>query len=155
MKAFAPIAFTAALAAPVIPTTAQAWVLDNVVSIENTGGVEVILQDSAVGGCWTNLGEVKTYAEDKLKERGYSVDQKSPKQMNLLIAVNSERVSDGTCYGAVFAKLIAPAELKHSEGTAYAILGEVSTTYTGHKNANIVVLDLVKTLIDDMPGPAS
>lgn len=35
--------------------------------------VSVRLADDARNGCWTNLGEVKTYAEDKLTLKGFTV----------------------------------------------------------------------------------
>jgi hypothetical protein len=159
MKRFAPIAFVAAVAAPVLATTARAWVLEDVVAPENMRGVEVVVQDEAVGGCWTNIGEAKTYAQDKLRELGYSIyveDDRSEvgKQMDFDILVHSGRGSDGTCYGGIWIRLLAPAELTYSEGSAFAILGEVGYTFVKRENANVLVLELIKVMIDEMTPEA-
>ena len=43
------------------------------VSPTKLGNFEVFLIDNADDGCWTNLGEDKTYAADKLGILGYKV----------------------------------------------------------------------------------
>ncbi|WP_170482589.1 hypothetical protein [Ruegeria arenilitoris] len=64
-----PFALAAAIA---IPASAKAGprVLEDVVSPKNLETVSVVIEDEAKDGCWTNIGEARTYAEDKLSELG-------------------------------------------------------------------------------------
>ncbi len=126
---------------------------------ENMRGVEVVVQDEAVGGCWTNIGEAKTYAQDKLKELGHSIyvedeDAEARKQVDFYITVNSARSKLGTCYGVVNIRLLAPAELTYSEGSSYAVLGEHGYTFVGRKNANVLVLEVIQELTYEMTPEA-
>ncbi len=126
---------------------------------DNVPGVEVVVHDDAVGGCWTNIGEAKTYAEDKLRELGYSIfvedeNAEDGKQMDFYITVNSGRSALGTCYGAVTIELLAPAELTYSKGRSYAVLGDIGYTFVGRENANVLVLEVIKKLTDEMTPEA-
>ena len=47
----------------------------NGVGPDSLGPVRILIDDQAKGGCWTNLGEVENYAADKLKQRGYEIDE--------------------------------------------------------------------------------
>ncbi|WP_170477021.1 hypothetical protein [Ruegeria arenilitoris] len=64
-----PFALAAAMA---IPASAKAgpWVLEDDVSPKNLEAVSVVIEDEVKDGCWTNIGEAPTHAEDKLSELG-------------------------------------------------------------------------------------
>ncbi|MDA9948796.1 hypothetical protein N9C16_05280 [Paracoccaceae bacterium] len=39
--------------------------------------ITVVLQDNASGACWTNLKEVREYAEEKLRMKGVKIDNEA------------------------------------------------------------------------------
>lgn len=110
--------------------------------------VRVYLQDDATGGCWTNLGEVETYTTDLLERRGYPVSGDA--SWVILISVSSERAPLGNCYGSVEFTLETFASADGVSGTLVA--GGSSWIFTGHPNANVIVLDKVKELVSALPS---
>ena len=50
-----------------LTTQASAWVSKGFVP-KNVSQITVNISDQANDGCWTNIGEVKRYAEDKLED---------------------------------------------------------------------------------------
>ncbi|WP_171239702.1 hypothetical protein [Ruegeria sp. HKCCA5491] len=150
MKKFLPIAFAVVMTASNSTAIAEPWTYSEIVNPENLQSVKVEVTDGATEGCWTNIGEVQTYAEDKLGNLGYEVREKdAPAHFVFDVFINSGR-SGGTCFGYIEVTLKAPAELKWSEGTALAILGDHGGVFKGYDNANYMMLDYVKELIDEM-----
>lgn len=79
--------------------------------------VTVSLNDGAEDGCWTNLKEVRDYAEGSLQNRGINIlpppykGQVKQKIFELYISVLGGRIyEDGTggCYGSLDVALRAP-----------------------------------------------
>lgn len=137
--------------APAFAQEADWSFLYSYVNPDVVGGIVVEVRDNATGGCWTNLGEAKTYAEDQLRLRGYEVGDEFNyfEGWRFVIGVDAKRLPDGPCYGTLHTKLdgIGP-----SRGTmAYLILGELSSRFLMNENANIWVLDNIKESIDGMP----
>ncbi len=60
--------------------------------------VYVDLADGATGGCWTNLKEVREYAEGKLKEAGFEISEPQDATARFQVMVNSTR-NNGVCSG--------------------------------------------------------
>ncbi len=146
-----PFALAAALA---IPASAKAWILEDIVTPDNLEKVAVRVFDSAENGCWTNIGETRTYAEDKLKELGYVVVKDPQKaDLRLDLSVNSER-STGGCWGSLDVELKTHASLLSGHGFADAIVGEIGTSFVDYDNANILILDCVKDIFDEMESAA-
>ena len=56
-----------------IPNLAVGGVWGSDYNITNIGKIQVRLMDDATDGCWTNIKEVKVYAEDKLEMIGADV----------------------------------------------------------------------------------
>ena len=54
---------------------ASAWVSQDF-KLSNVDEINVKIVDQADDGCWTNIGEVKRYAEDKLELAGHNVYRK-------------------------------------------------------------------------------
>ena len=52
---------------------ADAHVFDKNFKLSSVSSVEVRLFDGATGACWTNLKEVREYAEEKLRMKGVNV----------------------------------------------------------------------------------
>ena len=59
----------------VTQATAQYFFFDENQTAESVKSLEVnvVLSDHATGACWTNLKEVREYAEEKLRGRGIKV----------------------------------------------------------------------------------
>ena len=77
--------------------------------------VRVYLQDNATGACWTNLKEVREYAEEKFRSKGIKTSDTefmdvSSKHYWLSISVGASRMyknNEGWCVGSVDIKLMA------------------------------------------------
>ena len=111
------------------------------------GSVEVVVADDASDGCWTNLGEVKTYAEDILRNLNYSVPN-SNAPGTFLIGVTSERASNGKCYGSVEIQMYKAHEIDGLFG--FLEVAETGGIFVNHDNANIITLNYVKKLTDEL-----
>ena len=111
------------------------------------GSVQVAVADDASDGCWTNLGEVKTYAEDILRNLNYSVSS-GDAPGTFLIGVTSERASNGKCYGSVSIQMYKLQEIDGLFG--FLEVAETGGIFVNHDNANIVTLNYVKKLTDEL-----
>ena len=74
--------------------------------------VEVNIDDQASDGCWSNLGEARTYAEDKLKIAGANVGETDytdadERIYDLRVVVVAERLPNGLCTGMLEVELRA------------------------------------------------
>ncbi len=146
-----PFALAAALA---IPASAKAWVLEDVVSPENFETVAVSVVDGAIDGCWTNIGEARTYAEDKLSELGYEVrDDDEKVNVRMRLSINSQRNGD-ECLGSISVELIAPAFLLAGAHEALAVVGHSGGIFGNYDNANLLMLEYVRELIEEMESSA-
>jgi hypothetical protein len=139
------IAFLA-LVLLVSANTATAYVWGEDWSPAAIGSMKVAIDDEAKGGCWTNLGEAKTYAEDKLRNLGFTVTA-GPADYDFMITINSRRVSD-RCYGSIRIIIYSPAE--HNGNVGFHEIGVSSLIFIGYKNANTLVLDQIKSITDDI-----
>ena len=130
-----------------VPNVAQAeaFVSDSL-NPQTFGPVEVYLNDSTYDGCWTNLGEAKTYAEDKLRGLGYTVVSESFGWF--AISVNSERMSNGQCYGNISIQMYRGERVNGLLGWLEVVAS--ATIFLRNENANIYVLHAIKDTIDDM-----
>ena len=84
----------------IAPNWAAAEYTDSRFSIK-TISTYVNIIDNAKDGCWTNIGEVRTYIEDKLAENG-AVIVKEEKDAG--VALNFQilaRRTSGFCYGSM------------------------------------------------------
>ena len=86
-------------------TGSAQWVSSDV-NPKSVGTIYVLLEDNAKGGCWTNLREVREYAEEKLRIAGYSTAAKDKiYEARLFVDVLAYK-SNGQCLGAIRAALI-------------------------------------------------
>ena len=115
--------------------------------------IAVYINDGAKQGCWTNLGEVKRYAEDKLELAGFTVrsskDNWTPKGYALEISVVSNRTSSTDCYGSISLSLYQPNFIDGVFG--HFEVGTGGGVFLGYKNANQNVLDYIQKFIDAFP----
>lgn len=107
--------------------------------------VQVYLYDSVADGCWTNLGEVRRYAEDKLSNAGAVVK----KDVGVLyldstyeyaISVIGYRLPNGICIGSIETELRTTV-LQEKFHVAY--VHNVAGLFSGPGNLNDNVLDFV------------
>jgi hypothetical protein len=107
--------------------------------------VYVFLQDSAVGGCWTNLREVREYAEEKLRMKGAIIknDGWDKNTFILKIAVTAGRNpnDDRYCYGMT---VVQVADMKYFEepNRRLALVSERARVIL-NSNVNRKVLDII------------
>ena len=67
---------------------------------------------------------------------------------NFQVTVNSERNSQGTCYGHVSTKVYMSA---HKDGLfGNHVVADKGSIFLRSKNANTLVLEVIKKLIDEM-----
>ncbi len=151
MFRFIPFALAAALA---VPASARAWIMEDLVSPEKFESVTIVISDQAVDGCWTNIGEAKTYAEDKLSELGFKVlPEDEMVSIRVLLTVASARTPVG-CYGSVSIETTAPAMLWETKEPAMALVGSVGGIFAGQDKANLIVLRYIEDLVDEMENSA-
>jgi hypothetical protein len=105
---------------------------------------KVSIADDATGGCWTNAGEAKSYAEDQLRLAGVEVvqDDISPINTVFRVIVSADRDTAGWCIGSIEAKFMASVEFQNKE--ILAGLLDSNSYFQNRNNANSAVLDLIK-----------
>ncbi len=115
--------------------------------------IEIVLTDGASGACWTNLREVREYAEEKLYSRGAKIVKDINLSGNnfyyLNILVSGERISMGssrTCVG------VTSLQLVNFSDSHKIILYEGKDLISLHPtNLNNVILEEVRKKFNDMP----
>ena len=120
---------------------------------DNVDSVRVNIKDGAKEGCWTNLGEVKRYAEDKLEIAGYAVAskdmQRTAKSFELAISVNSGRGVANGCYGSVAFQIYTPRWVDGMYG--HFVVGSGGAVFSGQINTNQLVLEYLQGFFDAFP----
>jgi len=74
----------------IAPNWGLATIFSPNVNLKDLGAIKVVISDMATGGCWTNIKEVKDYADGKLEIAGagiflfsdYSMQMQHPSNMN-------------------------------------------------------------------------
>jgi hypothetical protein len=131
-------------------TASAQWVFANV-NPQSIGPVAVTLYDDVSGACWTNLREVREYAEEKLRMSGYEIrDDNSGFRYELGIHVLGYR--NRGCIGSIRIELMSLNIANRVEGH---ILGEhvvarYSYVANDPNNLNNVVIEVVQELIDEL-----
>ncbi|WP_171125529.1 hypothetical protein [Ruegeria sp. HKCCA4707] len=119
----------------------------------------VNIVDLAKNGCWTNIGETKTYAEDQMALAGFNVgdtpdageDGTSPilteNGILLNITVQGERLSNGLCVGYMHTEFYA--SLHNPNRSEYMSVGPIGNngipfSVWNNKNFNEYVFDYLR-----------
>ena len=117
--------------------------------------IEVVIDDQLRDGCWTNLGEVKTYTEDKLRSKGASIGDLPFTDANygfyyFRVTGFGSRLNNGMCIGYIELELVSFAEV-------FEIWQKISVYNRGHmrmssqdSNLNNEILDIVGNAIREM-----
>ena len=114
----------------------------------------VFLQDSATGGCWTNLKETREYAEEKLRMKNiqiadFDVPEFVENEFWLFIEVTAVRTVAGNCSGFMNVRLISFFKINEQW---YTIVrnSKMQSALIPSNNFNNYILDVVKDLFSEM-----
>ena len=138
-----------------LATQASAWVSKGFIPA-NVSLVSVDIKDQASNGCWTNIGEVKRYAEDKLELAGFKVSREkfqwyeNDRHYILSIMVNSSR-NVSTCFGNIEFGLAKFIKSNNMEGMY--LVGQYGSNFTGTENANQYTLKLMGGFMEEVENP--
>ena len=135
---------------------ASAWVSKEFIP-SNVDTINVKIIDDAKEGCWTNISEVKRYAEDKLELAGHNVYRNKKdsftgyRDYKLVIQIIANRTALIECYGAYRIMLYKINETKDITGIFTA--GEKIMTFKGAKNVNQHILGFVSDFMEEVEDP--
>lgn len=116
----------------------------------------VKIHDNATDGCWTNIKEVKDYAEGKLEIAGANLNYTGDKQFVpwdyegsvFSIIVISERDNNlDFCYANMSAKFRAGSKSVSTELLGMQVYSTFELVGVNQKNMNRMVLDMVQKAI--------
>lgn len=110
--------------------------------------IAVDVSDQATGGCWTNIGEVQTYAGDQLRLAGLDVasDDIGGFRSVAQVKVVSSR-DNGKCYGKIDFNIYTPVEWQGR--TVMASVYSTGMVFWNYQNANQKTLEYVQTIIKE------
>jgi len=138
-----------------LATQASAWVSKDFVP-NKLGEIRVTINDNAQDGCWTNIGEVKRYAKDKLELLGYDVSNDlsftylNQNDFDFFVNVLSAR-NQGTCYGVINLAMARKVDNANIRGEFTAAGG--STAFLHGDNVNQYLLEVLGDFFDEMKNP--
>ena len=135
-----------------LPAGASVWDLDNF-KLYDVKSIQVVLNDNAKGACWTNLKEVREYAEEKLRMQGAKINSDATTSLDLntyafRISVNSARLykdGSGPCYGNVTTEIITYGFVNGSWHVLEA--GSSKSIHPSFTNLNQAVIGAVSDFI--------
>ena len=116
--------------------------------------IQVRLADNATGACWTNLQEVREYAEEKLRIGNYNVvdnlELARVPDFWFWIGVGAQRDQLDACDGSITVSVQSMAPVDAFYGR-FVLVPEVAVNVSGAGgNLNCRVLEAVQELTDQM-----
>ena len=134
-------------------TASYSFEVSEQVTPSKIDSIAVYINDGAKDGCWTNLGETKRYAEDKLELAGFTVrsskDKWTPKGYALEITITSRRTDYSECYGYISLSLYQPNWVDGVYGNF--VVGGGGGSFAGYENTNQLILDRIQVFIKAFP----
>ena len=132
----------------IAPSFVAALVWDEKAKLTDFGTMNIAIVDGAEGGCWTNIGEVRSYIKDKLEVIGVIVsDNKSnlhawiaDGQATLRISVNASRINS-MCFGHQEFTVGGAQRNKETGNTGMIMFSAYGGTLWNYNNLNIQLLD--------------
>lgn len=122
----------------------------------NVSQIHIEISDGASEGCWTNIGEVKRYTEDKLELEGFNIRRdkfdgyEDRNHYIVTVLVNAER-NGGLCFGSI--SLDITKALRTHKIIGMFSLGESGAIFSGQENINRSVLSHVDQFIKEVKDP--
>lgn len=113
----------------------------------SVGTVSVVLSDSIGGACWTNLRDVREYAEEKLRQKRYTV---APDGGNYAFTVKvfGGRDKQGWCTYAITIDIESAQVVNGVFG--HHVIGARAIVGNRKDNANRVIISTVQEMIGAM-----
>lgn len=103
--------------------------------------IYVNIMDDAREGCWTNIGEVRTYIEDKLSEQGAIIADKEDFAVALNFRILATRwAGSGWCYGSMTLSLNVQAVVPTTDLKVFGSLYRKHSIDIEPQNFNISAL---------------
>ena len=136
-------------------TQASAWVSKGFVPAK-VDIFTVDIDDQANDGCWTNIGEVKRYAEDKLELSGHKVLKekfdvyKDDRHYVLDIIIIASRL-EATCFGSY--NLDISKQFYDKKIAGIFSVGQKHGTFSGYENVNKYILNKVGKFMKEVEDP--
>lgn len=140
------------------PCWGSEYIIDATLNLNDVGPIKVRTIDDVSGGCWTNIKEVKNYAEDKLEMAGadlsYTIDRMAiaGARNRFDIYVSGNRLNSGLCVGDVEVSLNRFAKSQIGDHIGVLFFSRMSVAFTNPRNFNNQVLDAVKGAIGEWEG---
>ena len=113
--------------------------------------IQVHLDDFATDGCWTNIGEVHTYAEDKLRMAGAKILEAKVGEVNPAIPLRfgalfnvkvlASRNGFGLCWGMMQIDLVIGSTVENINGIF--VYANTAATLMRKDNVNNDILTIV------------
>jgi hypothetical protein len=122
----------------------------------NISKIHIEIVDRATEGCWTNIGEVKRYAEDKLRLAGFNVPEGNfegyddIKHYVFVISITAQR-NGGLCFGAIDLNIQRATSLNSIIGMFS--LGAGSSIFSGMQNVNQGALEIIGNYMKEVEDP--
>ena len=122
----------------------------------NISKIHIEIVDRATEGCWTNIGEVKRYAEDKLRLAGFNVPEGNfegyddIKHYVFVISITAQR-NGGLCFGAIDLNIQRATSLNSTIGMFS--LGAGSSIFSGMQNVNQGALEIIGNYMKEVEDP--
>ena len=131
-------------------TQASAYIFKDFVPA-NVSKIHVDIVDHAKEGCWTNIGEVKRYTEDKLRLAGFNVpmdnfDGYEDKQHYVFVITITSQRNAGLCFGVIEIDITRATSLDSVIGMFS--LGGGSSNFSGMQNVNRSALEIVGNFME-------
>jgi len=131
-------------------TQASAYIFKDFVPA-NVSKIHVDIVDHAKEGCWTSIGEVKRYTEDKLRLAGFNVpmdnfDGYEDKQHYVFVITISSQRNAGLCFGVIEIDITRATSLDSIIGMFS--LGGGSSIFSGMQNVNRSALEIVGNFME-------
>jgi hypothetical protein len=127
--------------------------------LRNLKPIHVLLEDNAKGACWTNLKEVREYAEEKLRIKGIAVADKmtggpaSDGYYHLILDVHARRLyKDGTgpCVGSYNLRMMGVGYVGGLYSTV-SLGGASNRSAVQIDNFNRTTIEMVSKFFDKFP----
>ncbi|MDA9005380.1 hypothetical protein N9J49_04985 [Amylibacter sp.] len=123
---------------------------------DNVSQIHIEISDGASEGCWTNIGEVKRYTEDKLELEGFNIRRdkfdgyEDRNHYIVTVLVNAKR-NGGLCFGSI--NLDITKALRTNKIIGMFSLGQTGANFSGQENINRSVLSHVDQFIKEVRDP--
>lgn len=144
-----------------LATAASAQKFDKDIRFSDFSPVFVIMVDNATNGCWTIIGEAKTYTIDQINLAGGTVtEDASARELVVNVSVRASRMSNGMCLGLIQITtydIDRPSSLSFGSQTKTKLDGVLHLNlFSDHSqvamiadNFNTFALDTIKEAIDE------